>query len=182
VDLETLSGRRAYYRQVQLVLQNSRASFNPRRRLRSTVEAARRALAPDLPDSALSEACELVGLPPALLDRFPHEISGGQAQRAALVRALSVKPSVLVLDEPAASLDATLKQKLVAALANVQGALGVACLFITHELSLVALVAEDVLLMHEGRIVERGPTEQVLSAPTSEHGRLLLELTPRLSL
>ncbi len=165
-------------RRIQLVPQNTRAALNPRRRVGHALEQAQRVhgLGVDAQDrrNRASAILKTVHLDPALADRRPAELSGGELARVILARALLVEPTVLILDEPTSSLDAGIKQAVLETITEVRSRLDVALLVITHELSVARTLAERVVVLHEGRVVEEGPTGQILSAPDHPHTRELL--------
>jgi microcin C transport system ATP-binding protein len=111
---------------------------------------------------------------PALLDRYPHEFSGGQRQRLAIARALIVDPSLLVLDEPTSALDVTIQKQVLGLLQRLQRERGLSYLLITHDIEVIAAMAHQVIVMKEGAILEHGPVEQVLDAPEHPYTRKLV--------
>jgi peptide/nickel transport system ATP-binding protein len=127
------------------------------------------------------ELLDLVRLPARLGDRYPREISGGEAQRVAIARALVAKPDVLVCDEVTSALDVSVQAAVLALLDELCDELGVSLIFISHDLGVVACVAEYVLVLQRGVVVEQGPTEQLLSAPTQRYTQQLLSTAPSLT-
>ena len=121
----------------------------------------------------------LVGLRPEHYDRYPHMFSGGQRQRIAVARALMLDPKVLVLDEPVSALDLSIQSAILNLLMDLQDRLQLAYLFISHDLSVVRHVADDVIVMYLGRAVEKGPKEEVFNAPRHPYTKALLSATPR---
>ncbi|MEU4489109.1 ABC transporter ATP-binding protein [Streptomyces purpurascens] len=167
---------------IQLVHQDALSAFDPRWTVRrSLIDAVRlrRAGHPvPAPDEAARRVTELaaqVGLPDDTLDRHPLSLSGGQRQRAALARALAPSPAVLVLDEPVSALDVSVQAQVLDLLAELQESLGLAYLFISHDLGVVRHVSDDVLVMKDGRVVESGPAEDLFSAPGHPYTRTLLD-------
>jgi peptide/nickel transport system ATP-binding protein len=122
---------------------------------------------------------EEVGLP-GFGNRFPHQMSGGQRQRVAIARAVISRPRLVVADEPVSALDMTIQAQVLTLLHRLQSDYGFACLFITHDLSVIAQIASHVLVMSAGRIVERGPTAEVLRRPQHNYTRSLLAAAPLL--
>ncbi len=115
----------------------------------------------------MRELCELVGLPVGAVERFPHEFSGGQRQRIAIARTLAAEPSVIVLDEPLASLDASAQAQLANLLVNLSRELGLGLLLISHDLAIVRHIADTVSVMYLGRMVEAGDDASALGAPAA---------------
>ena len=163
-------------RRVQMVFQDPSSSFDPRRTLGQSVsEGLRNAGTPK--GEALARAGELFercGLARELLDRYPHQVSGGQCQRAAIARALAARPALLIADEATSALDVTVQAQVVALLRELNAEFGMAVLFICHDLALVQDFCDRVAVMREGRIVEVGPTEQVLSSPSDPYTARLI--------
>jgi ABC-type oligopeptide transport system ATPase subunit len=182
--IDTLPRRsfRPLRRELQLVFQDPTASLDPRMTIAESVAEPLRALVPELSaagrvarvESILAE----VGLAGELTGRFPHQLSGGQLQRAGIARALAVDPAFLVCDEPVSALDVSVQGQIVNLLARIRRERGLACLFISHNLAIVARLAERILVMHRGRIVESGPREEILAAPRHPYTRMLLDSVP----
>ncbi|WP_064746047.1 dipeptide ABC transporter ATP-binding protein [Lysobacter antibioticus] len=173
---------RRWRAQTGVVFQDPYASLDPRLRVAQIVAeplrihtrsdaAARRARA--------AELLAAVGLDAAMLDRYPHQFSGGQRQRIAIARALATEPKLLVCDEAVSALDAHHRAAILALLARLKRERGLALLFVTHDLSAAAAVAERIAVLEAGRIVETGPTAQVLRAPQHAHTRALLAARPQ---
>jgi oligopeptide/dipeptide ABC transporter ATP-binding protein len=166
---------------LQLVFQNPYSSLNPRRKVGSQLADALTAL--DLVPRAerrarARELCELVGLSPAAVDRFPHEFSGGQRQRIAIARALAANPSVIVLDEPLASLDASAQAQLANLLVRLSRDLELSLLLISHDLAIVRHVADEVSVMYLGVMVETGPTQPLWKLPLHPYSEALIRAVP----
>ncbi len=174
--------RRRLARKIQLVFQNPYTSLNPRMRLGSILTepllvhgiASSRSEALKM----AGELLEMVGLEGNDLKKYPHEFSGGQRQRIGLARALSLSPRVLVADEPTSSLDVFAQAQLVNLLLGLNQDRGMACLFISHNLNLVGQISQRVVVMYLGRVVESGPTKEVLRAPLHPYSRLLIDSIP----
>ena len=186
VDLATLGAERMrrLRRAMQIVFQDPYASLNPRMRVADILAEGMRALGvgTDEADRAARVAAllEQVGLPAAAAARYPHEFSGGQRQRIAIARALSVEPRLVVCDEPTSALDVSVQAQILNLLRELQQRLGLAYLFITHNLSVVEYLAHEVAVMYLGRIVERGTAEEVLGAPKHPYTEALLAAVPRI--
>jgi len=124
------------------------------------------------------ELARRVGLPKELLDRFPHQLSGGQKARVGIARAIALKPDLVVLDEPTAALDVSVQAVVLNLLQDLKDSLGMSYLFVSHDLNVVRLLCDRVIVMRAGQIVEEGPTKQVLSDPQSDYTRELLAAIP----
>lgn len=123
----------------------------------------------------VGDLLEMVQLPRAYMNRFPHELSGGQRQRASLARGLALKPSLLIADEPTSALDVSVQAKVLDFFKQLQVEIGFACLFITHDLAVVDMLADRIMVMHQGRIVEHGDADQIMQHPAEPYTRKLLE-------
>ncbi|MCP4043996.1 MAG: ABC transporter ATP-binding protein, partial [Gammaproteobacteria bacterium] len=152
-------------RDMQMVFQDPYASMNPRMRVGEIIEEGlvAQGLVPDRRDRRLRVDMLLgqVGLDSSVIKRYPHEFSGGQRQRICIARALAVEPKLIVCDEPTSALDVSVQAQILNLLKELQGRLGLAYLFITHNLSVVEYLAHEVAVMYLGRIVERGTVEEV---------------------
>jgi len=183
-DLLTMpaSALRSARQAIQMVFQDPFASLNPRMRVADILEEGLRSLRPDWSAarrlSKVVELIERVGLRADALQRFPHEFSGGQRQRLAIARALAVEPQVLVCDEPTSALDVSVQAQILNLLRELQVQLGLGLLFITHNMGVVAYLADHVAVMQGGRIVEQGPANQVLGQPQHNYTRTLLAAVP----
>ena len=169
--------RRALYTRIQMVFQDAPGSFNPRRTIGAMIgETICRLCTPDERDTSrhVAELLAEVGLPAAYADRYPHEMSGGECQRAAIARAMAVHPEILVCDEATSALDVSVQAKIIALLLHLQREHGMSLLFISHDLPLVSSIADRVLIMQNGRIVEQGETSRVLREPSEDYTRNLL--------
>ena len=168
---------------VQIVFQDPYGSLNPRQRIGAILAEPLAINRPDLSAAdrraKAREMLGLVGLRPEHYDRYPHMFSGGQRQRIAIARALMLDPKVLVLDEPVSALDVSIQSAILNLLVDLQERLGLAYLFISHDLSVVRHVADDIIVMYLGLAVETGPKEAVFAAPRHPYTTALLSATPR---
>ncbi|WP_460535271.1 dipeptide ABC transporter ATP-binding protein [Humibacter ginsengiterrae] len=183
VDLSKASAKdlRRVRRDVGFVFQDPASSLNPRYtvgqaiaeplRLHTAQDAATRR-------SRVADLLEAVRLPRSYTSRYPHELSGGQRQRVAIARAVALGPSLLIADEPTSALDVSVQARILELLGELREQIGFACLFISHDLAVVQELADSVAVMRAGRLVEAGPTEQVLSAPTQAYTLRLLAAAP----
>ncbi|HZT42576.1 MAG TPA: ATP-binding cassette domain-containing protein [Chthonomonadaceae bacterium] len=176
--------RRNLRREMQVVFQDPYASLNARMTVRETLTEGmiihRLARSVAERESRAADLLQQVGLPADALDRYPHEFSGGQRQRIAIARALSVEPSFIVLDEPTSALDVSVQSQILNLLRRLQRERGLTYLFITHNLAVVEYLADSVVVMEAGRIVERGTVEQIFDHPREEYTRRLLNSIPSL--
>jgi peptide/nickel transport system ATP-binding protein len=171
-------------RAAQIVFQDPFASLNPRMRVNEILEEGVSSLCPEILPAQRSERVaallERVGLRRDVLTRYPHEFSGGQRQRLAIARALAVEPKLIVADEPTSALDVSVQAQILNLLKELQQELGVAYLFITHNFGVVEYLAHDIAVMKNGRLVEAGPADDILSRPQNDYTRTLLAAVPRL--
>ncbi|MEM7377423.1 MAG: ABC transporter ATP-binding protein [Pseudomonadota bacterium] len=169
-------------RDIQMVFQDATDSLNPRHTARQVIaEPLRRlsALVGRAADERVHELASLVGLPVALLDRFPHQLSGGQKARVGIARAIALEPSLLVLDEPTAALDVSIQAVVLNLLVDLRAALGLSYMFVSHDLHVVGLLCDHVIVMQGGRVVEQGPAATVLSQPKTAYTQSLLDAAPK---
>ena len=185
-DLFALQGRelRKARRSVQIIFQDPFASLNPRMRVFDILEEGQAALLPGLSArtrrATIEKLVDQVGLRKDALERYPHEFSGGQRQRIAIARALAVKPDLIVCDEPTSALDVSVQAQILNLMRDLQRELGVAYLFITHNIGVVEYVADHVAVMQGGRIGEAGVADAVLRYPRSPYTKTLLAAVPRI--
>ena len=172
------AGRRA---SVQYVFQDSVASLNPRKRVRQALSVPLTKLA-GLSGAArekrLAELMDLVNLDPAFLERYPHELSGGQAQRIGIARALAANPDLLVLDEPVSALDVSMQAQVLELLADLKARLSLTYVFISHDLSVIESVSDRVAILYFGKLAEIGPARDVYARPQHPYTALLMALAP----
>ena len=185
-DLATSRGaeRLSLRKRIQAVFQDPIASFDPRHTI-GRIVAEPLHLADGAPSRAerrrrTEAVLERVGLPGGTIDRYPHEFSGGQRQRIAIARALIIAPDIIALDEAMSALDAAAKVQLLDLLNGLSREAGISYLFVTHDLSLVRAITDRLIVMKGGRIVETGPTAEVLSAPRNPYTAALVAATPDL--
>jgi peptide/nickel transport system ATP-binding protein len=172
---------KAYRRKVQLVLQDPTGSLNPRHTVYEAVAEGLRVhrLGGD-EQTRVADALSRVGLRPAerYFLRYPHELSGGQRQRVVIAGALVLEPEVLVADEPVSSLDASVRGEILELMLRLRDDLGLSVLVVTHDLGLAWNIADRIAVMYLGRVVESGPTEQVLDDPQHPYTQALLSVVP----
>ncbi|MGD8589690.1 MAG: ATP-binding cassette domain-containing protein [Chromatiales bacterium] len=172
---------RRCWRQVQYVFQDAQGALNPRHTLEQSLMAPLLGLL-DMSvkqrHRRLDELLDQVGLARSLRDRFPHELSGGQAQRLVLARALAVQPQVLILDEPVSALDVSIQAQILILLCELRRRLNLTYLFISHDLAVVEQLCDELMVMRQGRVVERGRREQIFLVPQQPYTRALIEAVP----
>ncbi|RUW26259.1 ABC transporter ATP-binding protein [Mesorhizobium sp. M4B.F.Ca.ET.215.01.1.1] len=186
---ETITGRseaelKPARRDMQVVFQDPYGSFDPRQKVEKLVAEPLHVL-DKKPANAerrelVAHALHEVGLGPRDMDKYPHEFSGGQRQRLSIARAIITRPKLVVADEPVSALDVSIRAQILDLFAELNQKLGIAYLFITHDLTVARAITDEVLVMHEGRIVERGKTGAVLDHPQSEAARALVRAAPDL--
>ncbi len=167
---------------IQMVFQDATDSLNPRHSARQAIAEPLRRLA-KMRGAALNARIEelagLVGLPLSLLDRFPHQLSGGQKARVGIARAVALDPEFLILDEPTAALDVSIQAVVLNLLVDLRAKLGLSYLFVSHDLHVVRLLCDHVIVMKDGEIVEEGPAAQVMSAPQNPYTKSLIAAAPQ---
>jgi ABC-type oligopeptide transport system ATPase subunit len=184
LDVRRGADRMALRRQMQVVFQDPYASLNARLTVREALTEGmvihRIGASVKEREARAVELLEQVGLPETALDRYPHEFSGGQRQRVAIARALSVGPRFLVLDEPTSALDVSVQSQVLNLLRRLQREHGLTYLFITHNLLVVEYLADEVCVMEQGRIIERGAVDRIFDAPEQAYTQRLLSAIPSL--
>ena len=171
-------------RRMQLVFQDPHSSLDPRRRVGAQIAdglAIHKLAAPAEQPARVAALLEQVGLDPAHAARFPHEFSGGQRQRIGIARALAPGPDLLVADEPVSALDVSVQAQVLTLLAGLRARLGLALLFISHDLAVVRHLCDRVAVLYLGRVMEEGPSEQLFAVPRHPYTRALLSASPRLN-
>jgi peptide/nickel transport system ATP-binding protein len=186
---ETITGKseaqlRPARRNMQAVFQDPYGSFDPRHRVERLVAEPLGLLRP-MPDRAarrelVAEALHQVGMKADDMQKYPHEFSGGQRQRLSIARAIITRPKLVVADEAVSARDVSIRAQILDQFTELNQRLGVAYLFITHDLTVARAITDEVLVMHEGCIVERGSTAQVLGSPKSEAAKALVDAAPDL--
>lgn len=165
------------YENMQMIFQVPEDSFNPRKTLGWSIGEAMRNRGYDKAsiEIRIDELLTVVGLKPSYKYRYPHEVSGGECQRAAISRAIALSPTLLICDEATSALDVTVQAQIAALLKQMTEELSMACLFITHDLALLQSLADRVIVMAEGRIVEENTPENLIKNPVSQYTKELIE-------
>lgn len=167
-----------FYRQVQMVFQLPQESFNPRQRLGDSIIESllnigtNKAQAKQILDNLLTK----VALPLEIKNKYPHQISGGQCQRCAIARAISIKPQVLICDEITSALDTITQMEILNLLLKLRQELDLSIIFISHDLALVQKLCNKILIMYQGKIIERGLTSEILTNPQEEYTKELINI------
>jgi oligopeptide/dipeptide ABC transporter ATP-binding protein len=169
-------------RQIQVVFQDPTESLNPHFKVFDAVaDPVRRLLAPGSAaevEAVVRRAVELVGLPPELIGRYPHQLSGGQRARVGIARAIVVEPRLLILDEPTSALDVSVQAVILRLLADLRARLRMSYLFVSHDLNVVRLLCERVIVMYLGKAIETAPSETLFRAPLHPYTQALLGAIP----
>ncbi|MFB9835023.1 ABC transporter ATP-binding protein [Actinoallomurus acaciae] len=165
-------------RGIQLVFQDPYASLDPRQRIGAALAEVLTVHRLPSGTERVGELLETVGLPASTAGRYPHQLSGGQRQRIGIARALAVQPRILVLDEPVSALDVSVRAEIINLLARLRGELGLAFVFISHDLGMVRHLADQIAVMYLGKIVEYGPWDVVSDTPTHPYTRALQTAVP----
>ena len=173
-------------RRIQYIFQDPFGSLNPRMTVGAIIGEALEIHFPELSstekEGRVTTLLQRVGLRQDMMRRYPHEFSGGQRQRIGIARALAVEPELLICDEPVSALDVSVQAQIVNLLQDLQEELGLALLFIAHDLAVVEHISDSVLVLHHGKIVESGPAHEVLENPRDSYTRDLLAAVPKLDL
>src|SRR5690606_26043951 len=182
-DITAMSKRqlRDFHREVRLIFQDPFASLNPRMTVRDIVadplvvggKLNRKAM-----DDRVCELLELVGLDPAMRERYPHPFPGGQRQRIGIARALALDPRIIIADEATAALDVSIRAQILDLLLDIQKRLDLSFVFISHDISVVRYFCDRVAVMHRGKLVELGPAEQICTAPQQAYTQSLISAVP----
>jgi peptide/nickel transport system ATP-binding protein len=173
---------KAFRRRIQMVFQDPYASLNPRLRIKSIIGEALDAhgLAMGAERAPrLAELLDLVGLPQNAAERYPHEFSGGQRQRIGIARALAVTPDLIVADEPVSALDVSVQAQVLNLMQELRARLGLSMLFISHDLDVVELMCDRIIVLYLGRIMEEGPAEAIVRQPLHPYTRALTAAAPQ---
>jgi peptide/nickel transport system ATP-binding protein len=183
VDIAGLSPKEQFRfrRRIQPVFQNPYGSLDPMFSIFRTIEEPlrlHRVGSKRAREARVRELLDMVALPQSAMRRFPNELSGGQRQRIAIARALALKPEVLVLDEAVSALDVLVQAQILELLGNLQDELGLSYLFITHDLAVVRQIADSVVVMKSGRVVEQASTDEVFDNPREQYTKDLLAAIP----
>jgi len=184
-DAGTLAneGPRAFGQMIQYVFQDPTSSLNPRKTIGATLEAPLRLLKgfdPARRRTRMKELLDAVQMPADTLERYPHEFSGGQAQRIAIARALAAAPRIMVLDEPVSALDVSVQAQVLLLLEDLKAEFDLSYLFISHDLAVVESVCDRVAVMYFGEVVEEGPAEALFKSPRHDYTKRLISSAPLL--
>ncbi|MEC7489333.1 MAG: ABC transporter ATP-binding protein [Pseudomonadota bacterium] len=179
IDKASLKQIRPLRREMQLVFQDPFSSLSPRMAVGQIIEEGLRlhklvSNGYDERRAVISEALQEVGLPPEAQDRYPHEFSGGQRQRIAIARAIVLKPKLIVLDEPTSALDMSVQAQIIDLLRDLQDRHGLAYLFISHDLKVVRALADELIVMQNGKVIEKGPAAQIFQNPVEDYTKVLM--------
>ena len=177
-------GKSPKRRLLQMVFQDPLASLNPRfRAFEAIANPVRRLGTPEEKHNIrdlIVEAASHAGLPERLLNSYPHQLSGGQRARVDIARAIVLKPKLVLLDEPTSALDASLQAHVIQTILRLRSELGVAFIFVSHDLNLVRLISDRLLVMHRGKVVEQGGAQEVFENPSADYTKQLISAIPML--
>ena len=176
INMKEFNKKKELYKQVQMIFQNPLDSFNPRIKLGNSIGEIKVNLGYNKREikKEVIELLEKVGLSEDYYYRYPKEVSGGQCQRAAIARALLIKPKLLICDEPTSALDVSVQGQIINLLNNIKEKTKTSFLFISHDLALVQNFCDKIYVMYEGEIVEKGTRDQIINSPTHPYTKLLL--------
>lgn len=178
-DITDLKGKelREVYQKIQMVFQNPVGSFNSRRTLGQGIGESLKNTGMSKKDTEqrVKELLKECGLPEEFASRYPHEVSGGQCQRAAIARALAINPKILICDEATSALDVTVQKQIIDLLLKLQKTNDMSYLFICHNLALVQMICDRVLVLYDGKIVEQGTPDEVIMHPKSDYTKKLVD-------
>lgn len=183
-DIAPVKGRqlRELRKRMQIVFQDPAGALNPRMRVGDIVgeplRVHRMLSSPEAIRQRVAQVLDRCGMPPAAADRYPHEFSGGQRQRLVIARALATEPAFIVCDEPTSALDVSIQSQIINLLRELQADLGLTYLFISHDMAVIRHMCDEIAVMYRGKIVERGPRDQVLRDPADAYTRKLLSAVP----
>ena len=182
VPLSEKELREVRWNKISIVFQGAMNAWNP---VIKIGEQIREALREHYPENSkevnynkMTSLFELVGLDKSILERYPHELSGGMKQRAIIALALSCDPKVIIADEPTTALDVVIQDQILNELKKIQKELGLSVLYISHDISVIAEMTNNMAVMYAGRIIEKGPTKEIFANPRHSYTKLLLESTP----
>ena len=174
--------RKVRWNDISIVFQGAMNAWNPVIKIGEQIREAIREHHPENTKKEntekISELFKIVGLDDSIMDRFPHELSGGMKQRAVIALALSCDPKIVIADEPTTALDVVIQDQILKEIKKVQELLGLSLIYISHDIAVIAEMTDNMAVMYAGSIVEIGPTDQVFSSPKHAYTKLLLESTP----
>jgi len=178
------SALKPFRKKMQIIFQDPYSSLNPKMMVGAIIEEGLKSLRPELTKKErlekIAATMQLVGLTPDMARRYPHEFSGGQRQRVGIARVLAVEPAFIICDEATSALDVSVQAQILNLLKSIQKDLGISLLFITHDLGVVEYIADEVCVMHRGKIVERGTVDQIFNNPQDNYTKKLLAAVPRI--
>ena len=182
VNLSEAELREVRWSGISIVFQGAMNSWNPVVKIGEQIREAMREHYPDKTKDEntkkILELFEIVGLEASIIDRYPHELSGGMKQRAVIALALSCDPKLIIADEPTTALDVVIQDQILNEIRKVQDVLGLSLIYISHDIAVIAEMTDNMAVMYAGRIVERGPTKEIFANPKHSYTKSLLESTP----